>query len=264
MRIYGRVVSVTAVFSALLLLAPLSARAQFHMAGRAHPVMHSIRVRRSAIHGVAAGRARIATAAPRQFHPTRSFSAPAASFGNAFEGGSGETLQQLLDPVPGLGFDYSYLNAVNSDLAIKAVIDPETEWRLAVAERVARDTGGFASPGYYLLDGGGEYITPAEPATDQQPPQPTVIVLQEPAKQQVASETTPTVAPQPATPLPDVSNFTLVLQGGKKIQAIAFTRAGNQIVYITADGARHSIAATELDSGATQSINESSGTQLRF
>jgi len=265
MKASRRGVSVSAAFLAFLLLSPLSARAQFRggRMGAAHPVMRSIRMRPRPTHIFRTERAPIVSAAPRSFGP------PVTGFGNQFGGqygfGSGETLQQLLDPVPGLGFNYQYLNAINSDLPIKAVIDPETEWDLAVAERVQRATGGYGAGGYYLLGGGGDYIAPGDPAASQpqpsQPPQPTVIVLQEKAPQ---AEQAPSVAPQPATPLPNISNFTLVLQNGKKIQAIAFTRVGDQIVYITSDGARHTISASELNSSATEQINADSGTQLRL
>ncbi|MGH9739469.1 MAG: hypothetical protein ACRD4X_12935, partial [Candidatus Acidiferrales bacterium] len=230
--------------------------------GGARHTFHPIRVAPSAKHGLATPRARINTAAPPA--RARAFTAPADEFGNNFGIGSGETLQQLLDPVPGAGFNYAYLGAIDSDLAIKAIIDPETEWRLAVAERVLRDTGGYGAPGYYLLDGGGEYVVP-EPASGQAPPQsqqqPQIIVLQQPA-QKSSEESAPAAAPQSAAPIPDVSTFTLVLQNGKKIQAIAVTRSGDRIVYITADGARHSIAASQLDQAATERVNQDSGTQL--
>lgn len=266
MRRTGRIISVAFLFLGSLLLMPQLTRAQIRMMhvaprGGARQTFHSSRVVPSATHGIATPRARINTAAPPA--RTRTFTAPANEFGNNFGIGSGETLQELLDPVPGAGFNYAYLGAIDSDLAIKAVIDPETEWRVAVAERVLRDTGGYATPGYYLMDGGGEYVVP-EPASGQATPQsqpPQIIVLQQPA-QKPAEESAPAAAPQPAAPIPDVSNFTLVLQNGKKIQAIAVTRSGDRIVYITADGARHAIEATQLDQAATERVNQDRGTQL--
>lgn len=273
MRSSRRVVSVTSAVFALLLLTPLSARAQFRTMGHVvsvRPAFHPIHVHPSPIHGVAVPRAHVATAAPRNFHSASTPVAPANRFSNTFSAGSSETLQQLLDPVPGPGFDYAHLAAIDSDLQIKAVIDPETEWRLAVAERVAPATSGFASSGYYLLDGGGTYVVPESPASARAPQQPqqtrpVVIVLQQPASAaKPAQESAPPAAQQPSTPIPDISNFTLVMQSGKKVRAIACTRVGGQIVYITPDGARHSIAAGELNSAATQRVNEASGRQLRL
>lgn len=269
-----RIVSIASLFFASLLVLPISASAQIRAmpAGKARPAFHSYHVRPVAPHSVAAPRMRIVTAAPaRASAPARALSQHAGDeFGSTFAGASGQTLQQLLDPVPGLGFDYAHLAAINSDLAIKAVIDPETQWRLAVAERVLHDTGGFSTPGYYLLDGGA-YVVPTEsmptPPREQKPPQsqPTIIVLKElPATQQPSTQVAPAAAPQPSGPLPDVSSFTLVLQDGKKIQAIAFTRVSDRIAYITADGVRHSIAASQLDTAATKRINEESGTPLQL
>jgi len=274
MKVHGRVVLVSGVLG-LLSLAPFSATAQMRMAGQARPPMRVMRMPR-ATHLLRSAQSSISYATrPYQADtlglPPVSFGPPPPGFGNQFGsgyGGSGGTLGQLVNPVPGLGFDYSYLNAINSDLGIKAFIDPQTQWEIASAEQAARATGGYGAGGYYLLDGGGGYIVPApETATGQvqessQPPQPTVIVLQEQAKQPVAQE--PAVPPQPATPLPNVSNFTLVLQNGTKIEAIAFTRVGDNIVYIAADGSRHTIPASRLNATATEQLNAASGTQVRL
>src|SRR5574337_872338 len=54
------------------------------------------------------------------------------------------TVQQLLQPVPGFGFDFTHLAAVTRDLDIRAVIDPITQQRLAVAERLLLESGGLA------------------------------------------------------------------------------------------------------------------------
>jgi hypothetical protein len=264
MKIPGRIVSISPALSVFLLLASLPSQAQMRTVPAAHPVAQPIRVRPSATHGIAVPRARINTAVPPSAH-ARTPITPANVFGKTFEAGGGETLQQLLDPVPGPGFNYAHVAAIDRDLAIKAIIDPETQWRLAVAERVLRNTGGFASPGYYLLDGGGEYIVPVAPgASEYQPSQtPTIVVLQQPA-QPSAPVPAPTATPQLPAPIPDVGHFTLILQSGKELQAIAFMRSGDRIVYIAADGERHTIAASELDNAATQRVNEDSGAQLRL
>jgi hypothetical protein len=266
MSLHARIVSIAPIVLAAFLLLPFAARAQMRMApvGGPRPVFRPIHVQPSAAHGVVVPRARINTAAPSTAH-SRIGTVPSNVFGNTntFDAGAGETLQQLLDPVPGPGFNYAHVAALDRDLAIKAVIDPQTQWSLAVAERVLRDTGGFASPGYYLLDGGAYIVPESSPSAEppQQTPQPQIIVLQQPAPK-TSEESAAAAAPQPSAPIPDVGNFTLVLRDGKKIQAIAFTRAGDRIVYITADGARHTIAKSELDTAATERVNQDSGTQF--
>lgn len=275
MRTPGLVVLSAAAFFLLSLLTTSASRAQMRLAPArvAHAVaqpiaMRPIAVRPAPTHGLAIPRARINTAAPSSAQPAhaRVISVQSDDSGNIFPGvaGSGETLQQLLDPVPGPGFDYAHVAALDRDLSIKAVIDPQTQWRLAVAERVLRDTGGFAAPGYYLLDGGA-YVMPSEAAPEEQAQQsqpPEVIVLQQAAPKAAEEEPTPAAASQPSAPIPDVGNFTLVLRNGSKIQVVAFTRTGDRIAYVTSDGERHTLSAGELDSAATERVNEDSGKQL--
>ena len=195
--------------------------------------------------------------------------------GNDFVGFGGAplTVQQLLDPVPGLGFDFSDLAARNSDLLIKAAIDPATQWRLAIAERLLRDSrgfGGFVGTGGFILDGGGVYTVPeqptGEPAAAAPAPQPQIIVVQAPAAaNQQGAAPTPPAEPQEQQPaLPDVGQFTLVLRNGTKIEAIAFTRKSDSIVYITADGSRRTVAVADLDPAATQRVNQERGTPLNL
>ncbi|MDE3110408.1 MAG: hypothetical protein KGL02_10770 [Acidobacteriota bacterium] len=272
MNASGRVVLSASAFLAVFLLAALTSLAQMRPATMAplHPAMHPIAVRPAATPAVPVPRARINTVvpAPRSVQPVRArvFSAR-ARLDNIFIGGSGETLQQLLDPVPGPGFDYAHVAALDRDLDIKAVIDPATQWRLAVAERVLRDTATASARGYYLLDGGAAYAVPTEEAPAEQPQEsrppevPEVIVVQQPA-QTPAAESASATSQRPQAPVPDVGNFTLVMRNGKTIQAVAFTRTGDRIAYIAADGERHTIAATELDAAATERLNRESGKQL--
>jgi hypothetical protein len=193
---------------------------------------------------------------------------------NSFESDDGSfvSLQDLLNPVPGLGFDYHHLSVINQDLPIKALIDPVTELKIAEARRFLRHSR-FTGPGYFILDGGGYYPVSddsdsssgsAEPApTDQSAhQQPQMIVVQAPPSQQAADNSQ--VEADDAAPLPDVGQFTLVLQNGEQLQAVAFTRMNDRIVYITADGNRRTIAATDLNSDATVRINEERGTPLQL
>jgi hypothetical protein len=44
-----------------------------------------------------------------------------------------------------------------------------------------------------------------------------------------------------------VGEFTLVFKDGKKAAAVAYTRQGDRIVYVTKDGVRHSAAVANID-----------------
>ncbi len=162
------------------------------------------------------------------------------------------------------------VNGINSvlvpgNLGVEAAIDPATQWNLALAERLGRN---FAGSGVYLLGGGYGYAIPqdvpdneqvAAPAPQQQP---QIIVVQQPAApgQQAAQQS----SEQPDPALPDVGQFTLVLRNGTQIQAVAFTRMKDSIVYITADGSRRTLAWTDLDSDATVRVNQERGTPLQL
>jgi hypothetical protein len=162
------------------------------------------------------------------------------------------------------------VNGINSvlipgNLGVEAAIDPATQWNLALAERLERN---FAGSGVYLLGGGYGYAIPqdvpdneqvAAPAPQQQP---QIIVVQQPAApgQQAAQQS----SEQPDPALPDVGQFTLVLRNGTQIQAVAFTRMKESIVYITADGSRRTLALADLDSDATIRVNQERGTPLQL
>jgi hypothetical protein len=63
--------------------------------------------------------------------------------------------------------------------------------------------------------------------------------------------------------LPDEGQFTLVLNDGRWIEAVAFTRSSDTIVYISPAGSRYTITANELDSDSTLRINQERGTPLQ-
>jgi hypothetical protein len=69
---------------------------------------------------------------------------------------------------------------------------------------------------------------------------------------------------QPATPLRDVGSFTLVTRGGYRLDAVAFTRSNDRLVYITPDGGRRSIAVRDLDLDSTQRLNQELGTPVEI
>src|SRR5579864_8032513 len=158
-------------------------------------------------------------------------------------------LSQLLNPVPGLGFDYSNLAALNHDLGVRAIIDPITQQELALSERLLELTprtpissSFFASEPVVMLE---QPQPPAEQSTAEAPPSAEPAAVEQP-------------------PLPDVGQFVLALHDGTQIQAVAFTRQNDRIVYITTDGRRKSIAIGDLDTAATRRLNDERGTPLQL
>jgi hypothetical protein len=225
--------------------------------------------RMASLPGPARGRTPISTSVvvhpgPNRASGNRTGSTPSTRDANDSFGSSGTPLsiQDLLNPFPGFGFNFEHLSALNQDLGIKALIDPATQARLAVAERLARNNR-FA-PGFFLLDGGGSYVVPVD--ADQQPQaQQPIIIVQQPAPAQAAVEAPVDYAPmEAAAPPPDEGEFTLVLRNGKQLQAAAFTRMSDKIVYITPDGGRRTVAVGDLDSDATLRVNQERGVPLQL
>lgn len=174
-------------------------------------------------------------------------------------------LNQLLNNVPGLGFDYSHLAAINGNLGERAFIDPVTQQDIALSEQLARSTPAFAG-GFIPFWGG--YSEPViEEAEPQAQQQPRIIILQEPAPAAARTAPSPSSAEsasQQEPPLPDIGEFTLVLRDGSKIKAVAFSRQNDQIVYITSDGRRNSFPVSDLDRTATQQLNQQRGAPLHL
>jgi hypothetical protein len=177
-------------------------------------------------------------------------------------GASPLSLQDLLNPVPGFGFDFTHLAAINRDLGVRALIDPVTQMQLALAERLLRETP--VTPGVFPVFGGGE-----TPVIIPQQQQPQVIILQQPAPAAESAAAPaapqPTAAPEVASaPPPDVGEFILVERDGSQVLAVAFTRQDDRIVYVTRQGIRRSMGITELDPDATIRVNEERGTSLQL
>ncbi|MGH9732836.1 MAG: hypothetical protein ACRD4A_14160, partial [Candidatus Acidiferrales bacterium] len=173
-------------------------------------------------------------------------------------GGLQTTLGQILNPVPGLGFDYSNLAALNHDLGVRAIIDPITQQELALSERLLQLTPTAPISSLFFA---------SEPVVmlEQQPPQVIIVQQPQPPAEEAIAEAPPSAAPAVEQPrLPDVGQFVLVLHDGTQIQAVAFTRQSDRIVYITTDGRRRSIAIGDLDTGATRRLNDERGTPLQL
>lgn len=198
------------------------------------------------------------------------------SLGGVAGFGGSEGLESLLNLTPNNGFNYQFLNSINSDLAMKALVDPVTQLEIAQAVRINRALGGGASNGAYILGGGGYYV-PSESDVDQgqapapedtqasqgpaQQQQPQIIVLQQaPESNTQQAREDENAAP----PIPDEGQFTLVLNDGKQIQAVAFTHSNDKIIYITPEGGRASIASSDLDADATVRVNQERGTPLQL
>ena len=172
---------------------------------------------------------------------------------------SPDSFQDFTGQVPGLGFDFENLAAISGNLAEKALIDPATQAELALAERLNRGVG---EPAFFLSGYGGSVPTDYETPDAQPQPAPQIIIVQPPA---TAPASGPRAEREAApAPLPDASDFLLVLKNGAMVSAVAFTRQGDQLVYVTKEGNRRTMSVASIDTDATSKVNEARGTPLKL
>ncbi|HXW57310.1 MAG TPA: hypothetical protein VEJ67_16285 [Candidatus Cybelea sp.] len=264
-----------AVLASFALLAPANTAGQRMPARTMAPlpapaVGHTGYVHRAPSNGIHATPSRARTARANTVATAQGGNGVSAADSSGF--GYPLSIQDLLNITPTNGFNWQYVNAINQDLPIQALINPVTQLEVAQAERLLRSTGG-AYGGAYLLGGGGYgYYAPPETEGEEgsgeqqapppsQPAQPQVIVLQQAPAQQAPEEGSAATAEEQ---IPDQGQLTLVLRNGKQIQAVAFTHAGDEILYITPNGSRLSIPTSELNPDATVRINQEKGTPLQL
>src|SRR5271156_6402671 len=70
--------------------------------------------------------------------------------------------------------------------------------------------------------------------------------------------------PEQPEPLRDVGTLTLVLRDGSHLDVVAFTMTQGQVIYITPEGRRLTIAAEIFDADATQRVNQEQGTPMQL
>jgi hypothetical protein len=192
----------------------------------------------------------------RNLFPTSADTTTVEPSNSAFApfGGTPIPLGQFLNPVPGLGFDYTHLAAINSGLAVRAFIDPITQHELATVESLPEEAP--VGLGFFPA-------ISAESPEFVGAPQPQVIILQQPVPETAqvapgAARPAPAAAVPPTPPLP-VGVLYLIRRDGTAIKAIAFSQHNGEVVYITADGVRHTIAVSQLDIKATEQRNAEHG-----
>jgi len=175
----------------------------------------------------------------------------------------GATVQDLFGyPVPGLGFDYVNLAAANSNLDVRAFIDPVTQYRVALALRIqGANFGGF--PYFYSPFGASPIVlespAAAAPQADIPAPAPIVVVAPPPA-----SSAPQTLSAAQEQPLPDPGEFVLVQRDGRLLFAVAFTAEPGRLIYVTKEGLRRTIALDLLDVDATLRMNEERGSSIQL
>jgi len=200
----------------------------------------------------------------------------------------------LLDPYLNSGTSPLYIDGVlnagpgsafygsNSILGVKAFIDPVTQLQLATFARLRRAFGSAGIyvpllPGYaavpeddqtgeeYASDQGQAPVQPGE-GQPQQPPAQIYILREGPdnASANGNANESQNAAEAEQPPLRDEGEFLLIFRDGRSDNAAAFTKSGDQVIYITPEGTRQTVALNQIDLEATQRVNQERGTPLQL
>jgi hypothetical protein len=165
----------------------------------------------------------------------------------------------VVNGVPGLGFDFPHLAAINRGFNDQAGFVN------------AFGNGFFNNSGFIPFFGSfpGSYppyeeVSPDYYAEGAQQPQYVMVRPQLQPMTPPAAEPAPrAVEPQtPAPPPPELGQLILVRRDGQVLLAVAFTTNRGQLTYITRDGTRRSFPVSELDKDATRQMNEANGTSV--
>ena len=222
----------------------------------------------------AATRAPSSPAAPAEATGTRSGQAPrviqVSPSGRVtpfFASGENSVNLDTISGVPGLGFDYPHLAAINGALGNNPSFQSGRHGRRGQGAFVPILYGGYP----YSYDDS-EYDPSQQPAVQQTQPQPQIIVIQQSVPAQQSADagndsgnfSAPAPAPQADAQIPDVGDFILVRRDGRVLFASVFSVVGTQLQYVSPEGIRHTLAMSDLDAGATQEMNEARGTTVQI
>ena len=169
--------------------------------------------------------------------------------------------------VPGLGFDFPHLAAINGALGNNPSFHSGHNGRHGKGSFVPILFGGYP---YDYDDSGSDQAD--QPPVQPSQPQPQIIVVQQPVAAQQNAESGNDAgnssasgsASQADAPIPDVGNFILVRRDGRIFFASVFSVVGAQLQYVTPEGIRRTLEMSDLDADATQDMNEARGTEVQF
>ncbi len=169
--------------------------------------------------------------------------------------------------VPGLGFDFPHLAAISGALGNNPSLRFGHNGIHGQGSFVPILFGGYP---YYYDDSGNDQ--PEQQAAQPAQPQPQIIVIQQPVPAQQAADAGSDTGNSSASvstvqvdvPTPDVGDFILVRRDGRVLFASIFSVVGSQLQYVTPEGIRHTLAISDLDSDATQQMNEARGTTVQI
>jgi hypothetical protein len=178
---------------------------------------------------------------------------------------------------PGLGFDFPHLAAIGG-ASQRGSFHGGRRNRLDQGAFVPVFFGGFPYYPYPYYSDGTVYDQAEQPAQQYVPQsaaQPQIIVIQQPLPVQQGASVPSSGIPaagrdssipesQAPAPVREVGDFILVRRDGRVLFASVFSVVGNQVLYVTPEGIRHTLAVSDVDSDATREMNEARGTTVQI
>lgn len=163
--------------------------------------------------------------------------------------------------VPGLGFDFPHLAAIGGPLGNNFPTHLGNNGQRGQGYYVPIFFGGYP----YYADETANDQADQESAQQPQPQQQTLPEQQDADAGSDAGNLSASVSEsQGQDPVPDIGDFILVRRDGRILFASVFSVVGTQLHYVTPEGIRRTLAMADLDSDATQQMNEARGTTLQF
>ncbi len=164
----------------------------------------------------------------------------------------------VINGVPGLGFDFPHLAAINRGF--------NNQFGFFNAFN-----NGFFDNGFGFIPFFGSLPSYYPPYEEETPyyaegaQQPIFVVPQPQPNTSVPAETAPRQDATPQTlppPPPELGQLILVRSDGEVLLAVAFTVSKGRLTYITNEGTKRSFPVSELDKQATQQMNDANGTSV--
>ncbi len=180
--------------------------------------------------------------------------------------------------VPGLGFDYPHLAAISGGLGGDGHRGFERGMHSGQGFMVPILFGGYP----YYFDGSLDYGQADQVEQPQSYPvqqQPQIIVIQQPVPAPVAQQarvsqeadaatsagqSPESSSPAAQAPVRNLGEIILIRKDGRVVFASAFSVVGTQLRYISPEGILQRFPVTELDSEATQQMNEARGNSVEI
>jgi hypothetical protein len=155
--------------------------------------------------------------------------------------------------VPGLGFDFPHMAAVNPR---------HGRGHSGFGENVPFGFGGFLLSSPEIVVENPQAVEEAQAGAPEENPSNSVATDYGPGPQrQYAPRMNPAPAPEP--PPVDASEYVFVRRDGGLLFAVAYSWDNGTLQYVTRDGVRKSVTQDALDMNATLQFNEQRGLNFR-